>query len=406
MMNFKVGERVEIDGATYIQTKRGVAGHAIYGPYQVYPPGQYAVEFFIMTNDELGSEPYENCGGVDVHSASLGALADHTFYKYNFANGHLKIRLKFVLNEAASLEFRVYTSGSISLIVAERYLLVNVPSGTENLAPLFESVAFPDPAIVPKPKIFLDNVKMLRRLHDRGAQIKFIDGSVVAVIRGITISAETWDDIRFVEEVYVQNTYNFRAKSNVVVIDIGMNVGLSSLLFASKPYVNSVISFEPFRTTYERALRNISLNPDLAPKITTHNYGLSDENSERTILIPDGSESGSRTIRGADYGAPVTIKIRQAAEILRPILKDAERRGLAVIVKVDCEGAEFEVFRSLGAAGLMSSIAAFMVEWHRGHGVYTQNDLIGPLEQHGFIVFDLTVDDGGNGFFYGAKISS
>jgi hypothetical protein len=52
-----------------------------------------------------------------------------------------------------------------------------------------------------------------------------------------------------------------------------------------------------------------------------------------------------------------------------------------------------------------------MVEWHRGIGEKTQEDLIKPLLKHGFIIFDVTASSGdgrnavsGNGFFYAARL--
>ena len=74
-----------------------------------------------------------------------------------------------------------------------------------------------------------------------------------------------------------------------------------------------------------------------------------------------------------------------------------------VIVKCDCEGSEFAIFRSLAAAGLLGRITACMVEWHAMFDDRTQEDLIAPLRDNGFIVFDRSPPTG-NGFFYAVKV--
>ena len=73
---------------------------------------------------------------------------------------------------------------------------------------------------------------------------------------------------------------------------------------------------------------------------------------------------GARSTVAVAGGVPTNVSLKDAATMLRPVIEDAKARGLAVVVKVDCEGSEFAIFRSLAAAGLLSQIDAFMVEWH------------------------------------------
>jgi hypothetical protein len=157
-----------------------------------------------------------------------------------------------------------------------------------------------------------------------------------------------------------------------------------------------------FHATYTRACENIVLNYDLAHKISAHNFGLSDTDEQKTVLIPDEIRPGSFSIRGWPTGTPQDITIRDAATVLEPIINAAKANGRDVIAKIDCEGAEFEVFSSLEKHRLLPEISAFMVEWHPVSSERTQHALIAPLVRHGFIVFDLS-GRSGNGFFYAVR---
>jgi hypothetical protein len=88
--------------------------------------------------------------------------------------------------------------------------------------------------------------------------------------------------------------------------------------------------------------------------------------------------------------------------MLRPIIEAAKARGRDIVVKVDCEGAEFSIFAALDAGGLLEDISAFMVEWHSIDWRKTQHDLAAPLLRHGFVVFELS-RGGENGLFYAVK---
>jgi FkbM family methyltransferase len=214
----------------------------------------------------------------------------------------------------------------------------------------------------------------------------------------------TPDDLRFVGEIFYRNTYNAILNKAACIIDIGMNIGLVSLKLAKNPIVKEVHAFEPFYTTYERALANIGLNPDVSDKIFTYNFGLTDKDEELTVLIYDETDSGAFSIRGNSTGSPKKVIVRNAASVLEPIIRSAKKRKLDIVAKVDCEGSEFRIFEQLDAHKLLPDIAAFMVEWHRGSSGKTQHDLVEPLLRHGFLVFDVSPKEG-NGFFYAVRTS-
>jgi FkbM family methyltransferase len=233
-----------------------------------------------------------------------------------------------------------------------------------------------------------------------------VDSDLRATLDGVTFNANDRDDVNFVDELFWKKAYNFVTDVETCVVDVGMNVGLTSLLFAAKSCVREVHSFEPFPETFARGMTNLSLNPQLSGRIFAHNLGLGDGDEDATFLVEDTKgDSGAQSTRNVEGGTPVTMSIRDAGDALRPILESARDRRRRRVVKIDCEGAEFAIFRSLSRAGLWSEIDLLMVEWHRVFAGRTQEELLRPLFEAGFVVIDLTPPTG-NGFFYASRAPS
>jgi FkbM family methyltransferase len=403
VFNLDIGSRTEVDGRTCILTKLGLSGHAVYGPYQHLDPGHYAVEFNLEAAEDQQLDRDDICATVDVVSGfGRRSHAREDVSLSRLREGPVRIHLAFEAKAPDTFEFRVATNGLVPLLIDDYCRLLSLNGTASDCDALFDASRFPDPRMGPKPAFFLDHLSILRRFHENDAGVKIVDGDVIVTIDGISFYARVPDDLRFVDEIFFRSTYNFFQEKDCCVIDIGMNIGLVSMTFARKDFVKTVYSFEPFKGTYDRARANLSLNQEIAAKISAHNFGLADADEDKTVLIYNETDSGAFSIRGSDRGTPATISVRNAATVLGPIIEAAKAQGLRIIAKVDCEGSEFPIFATLEQHGLLAEISAFMVEWHRGNWGKTQHDLIAPLLMHDFTVFDLTGKTG-NGFFYAVK---
>lgn len=372
-------------------------------PLQEFEPGRYGVEFNIEVAGDVPSGRDDICAVVDVASAFGRTIhARQEVSLSRLRDGPVCIRLTFEVDAPSVFEFRVGTSGAAPLLIDDYCRVLPLESAEVDCDTLFDASGFPDSRGSQKPAFLRDHLPILRRLYERGAGVKVVEGDVVVTIEGISFYARIPDDLRFVDEIFFRSTYNFLIERDCCVIDIGMNIGLVAMTFARKSFVRQVHSFEPFKGTYGRARANLSLNPHLAAKISAHNFGLAGADEEKTVLIHDESNSGAFSIRGSEKGTPMTISVRNATTVLKPIIERAKADGLSIVAKVDCEGSEFPIFETLEQHGLIAKISAFMVEWHRGMLGKTQRDLIAPLLAHGFTVFDLSGQTG-NGFFYAVK---
>jgi FkbM family methyltransferase len=259
---------------------------------------------------------------------------------------------------------------------------------------------------------FVQGLSEARLLKEAGAHFwRDKDDRLLCEVGGITVFVRSVEELWILHEIFVQGFYDIRVNGPVVVWDIGMNVGVASLYFAARGSA-TVVGYEPIGPTYEMALENIALNPSLCDAITTVNSGVG--GSSRTEMVEYCDElKGSVGLYGAvgdpslrqkvlHLAADAAIRLEalhleDAASVLSSIR--AAHPHIPVIVKIDCEGAEYEIIEALHRSGDLPSLHALMIEWHRD----------GPelLQQHlsdaGFTVFSLDSKHGQWGRLYAVR---
>ena len=169
-----------------------------------------------------------------------------------------------------------------------------------------------------------------------------------------------------VNGIFFEHVYNWGGKTDSIVIDIGANIGLASLFFAARKNVIKVIGYEPLRSTYQKALHNIFLNKtEIKDKIEICNFALSNVNDEKIAYY---TSKNARTVFSicADQndfnGKKEKIYVRDTAEILLPLFQKYHNKR--IIVKMDCEGSEYEIFESMMRADIVRNVDVFMIEFH------------------------------------------
>ncbi len=213
--------------------------------------------------------------------------------------------------------------------------------------------------------------------------VVFLDtkGHLIAETQGLRIVVESEQDILTVREVINQRPYDFLYQKlcadPVVFWDVGMNIGVTSLLFASHPKVIKVYGYEPFAHTFACATETFLLNPLFQHKICAYNYGLADREAEHVVeyswknKASMGQETISTSARSkfsltsSDISLE-TISVKDAASTLRTIVH--ENPNAKIVAKIDCEGAEYKIITALEKAGLLTFLWAGMIELHQGRG--------------------------------------
>lgn len=166
-----------------------------------------------------------------------------------------------------------------------------------------------------------------------------------------------------------------------IILDVGANVGQTSLYFNSLWPDADIYAFEPVSATYEKLTRAVASH---APKIKCVKLALSDEAGQADIYISTDSVQSSfdptRIWPSALSGEKESVSKSTVTRWC-----DAMELDTIDLMKVDAEGHDLRVL--MGATHLFEQgrIGAVVVEIHLGHGVEPTLDAIRAwLEPYGY----------------------
>lgn len=191
---------------------------------------------------------------------------------------------------------------------------------------------------------------------------------VLACFNDLKVYVESSEEFFIVKEVFVEKDYNVLSKENFVVFDIGMNIGVSSLFFALNKSVDKIYSFEPVVTTYNQAVYNLELNPTYSHKIEAFNFGLGGFSRVEKVLYNSQAKGNcgirleSSLVIDRNNANEIEIAIKNISEVLPDLM--AKHIGQQKVLKIDCEGAEYEILQKLNDANLLKHIDVLLIEWH------------------------------------------
>ena len=170
--------------------------------------------------------------------------------------------------------------------------------------------------------------------------------------------------------VFLHEEYKFLKVEGKDVIDVGMNVGDSTIYFALKG-ARRVIGLEPFPYAFSYAEKNIELNNIENCILLNAGYGEDGETSVESKKISSISSSTSHLKQPNNNGKK--IKIYSLRSIIE--LYEIEK----CVVKMDCEGCEYSLINEPDS--VFDHIEMMQIEYHYG----IQN-LVNKLESVGFTV--------------------
>jgi FkbM family methyltransferase len=367
------------EGRRYVEIQKNLVGCVVWGPYERLVPGSYSISFEIYPY-EINSIDEIVCR-IDV-AAKQGneVLTKKDVFVGELLSSGNRLEIIFEVNENATLEYRVFgTNRHVRVAYYRRARRIDLGLHEKSVQKALE-----------ENDIYTDNFDRICYFGKFGVEFSLIEGGLIAKVHDIILGIRNEEDFQLIDEIFFSNDYNVLPPYTCIAIDIGMNVGIASLALARRSEIESVLSYEPYVGPFNRAIQNFKYNPRLSAKIRPRNFGLGDQDQELTVLSNQNTTIGM-SIRGAATGNRECIRIRDAGRELRTEIENANRRGTGVVLKIDCEGSEFGIFDSLQRESLFHRIDAFMIEWHKWWSVTkTQGDLIRPLKEAGFFVFDRT----------------
>jgi FkbM family methyltransferase len=168
---------------------------------------------------------------------------------------------------------------------------------------------------------------------------------------------------------------NFPSIHPRVIYDLGANVGVSSLFFASLFPKATIYGFEPLPENFEICLLNYR---DIRNSSQVFPWAVGSKSGQAIFDCKNDSRGGRLKSTQPDQNlqtiAQIQVKIISVADLI-------EKEGLPPpdLLKIDVEGAEYEVLE--GLADYAASVRSIYLETH---GDYLRRDCILWLERHNF----------------------
>ena len=210
----------------------------------------------------------------------------------------------------------------------------------------------------------------------------FIRGSVIFHLKNglnlVVRSPKKSTDIHIFTEIWLENEYDdefLKIQDNDVIIDIGAHAGYFSLKASSYCKNGKIFSFEPFPDNFKILKENIQINN--IQNITANNIAISNRNGKQKLYL--GHDSTNSLVKKKSNSIEVsTIKLENVFEQYDILSCD--------LLKIDCEGAEYEIILDLNPE-ILKKIKKISMEYHIIPELdYTGEKLVSFLKSNNFKV--------------------
>ena len=163
-------------------------------------------------------------------------------------------------------------------------------------------------------------------------------------------------DLMALTNVWMINEYDiedFEINVNDTVIDIGAHIGLFSLLVSQLCKTGKILSFEPVRENFDLLVSNLKLNH--IENVLPFNMAVSKNLDKLNLFLNDDQSAHSIFPKSSE-----SISVESTS-----LLKIFEKNKISSckLLKLDCEGAEYEIIDSLPSEYL-DKIQNIVMEYH------------------------------------------
>lgn len=213
------------------------------------------------------------------------------------------------------------------------------------------------------------------------------------------VRAKTMDK-SILKEVWITKIYDkygIRVEKGDTVIDIGAQIGFFSIYAAELSQTGNVYAFEPFIENFQMLENHKKINKK--DNLFVYNVGVSDKEGAQTLyLSPDNNTGGhSLYLKKNDSNKKIEIQTIRLNDF-------CEKEQLLKIdfLKLDCEGAEFDILKSNEA--ILAKVDKIIMECHP-YDDNTVDDMVKLLERNGFsILSDVNSSVTGVTMLYASKV--
>jgi FkbM family methyltransferase len=206
----------------------------------------------------------------------------------------------------------------------------------------------------------------------------FINSGVPRILRmrkGANFIIKHHIDALTILEVYEVKEYDVKLTNPKVIIDIGANIGTTSVFF-SKKYPNChIYSYEPAEATFKLLRLNLLIND--VSNVVAHKFGISGNSGKLAFYIHPAS--GLSSVYKKRKGMKkVVIETRSLSRLFR-----SNRIIKCDLLKLDCEGSEYDVLFNLPKQ-FFNIIDNIVLEYHDNLTTKKHEELLTFLKKMGY----------------------
>ncbi len=153
-----------------------------------------------------------------------------------------------------------------------------------------------------------------------------------------------------------------------IILDIGANIGATSIFFALNYPNSTIFSFEPVSETYDILLKNTKLFNNIFCK----KYAVTNNTGEQQIYI-DQERLGRSSLIEKHRNMDISYSEKTKTINLNNFI-DENNISKIDILKIDCEGSEVEILDSI--KNYLSKISLIYIEIHGENKIKYLTDLL------------------------------
>jgi FkbM family methyltransferase len=215
---------------------------------------------------------------------------------------------------------------------------------------------------------------------------------------GLRLAAHDWIDTATIGVIFLRKDYG-EIRDHSVVIDVGANIGVFSVYAAATSAHTMVYAYEPIPKNFDTLLYNRKLN-SLEERIVPFACGIAGARGKHTFYFADYNTGHTLfPSRKGEYG--IEIECIRLQDVF-----DENGIGICHLLKMDCEGAEFESLYSTPDE-YFQRIEEIRLEYHCDLAGFSPNncpaDLVGFLESKSFRVTRLVPELNGRGMLWAKR---
>ena len=189
------------------------------------------------------------------------------------------------------------------------------------------------------------------------------------------------DSIAFFENFFLKlNTpeKEFEIKLNDIIVDIGAHVGYFTLIATKNASLGKIYSIEPHKESFEILKKNLLLNN--ITNVNAFNVAITKSTGKTRLYIDKDNQIGNTIIKNENHNESEYVD----SFSLKDFVSNNNIEKIDFL-KIDCEGAEFEIFLNLEKE-LLKKINRISAEIHEYDNINSINELKEFFEKNNFSV--------------------